>query len=107
MGIEFPIAPALATPIALANAGVTAADVAHWEINEAFAVVVLANMQILGLDVSKVNINGGAVSLGHPIGMSGARIVGSLAHHLESGEIGCASVSTVVVLPPPWSSKSF
>eukprot|EP00045_Choanoeca_perplexa_P010123 m.101329 g.101329 ORF g.101329 m.101329 type:complete len:416 (+) comp15163_c1_seq1:107-1354(+) len=90
--IEFPIAPALATPIALRNAGVSAADVARWEVNEAFAVVVLANAQLLDMDMTKVNINGGAVSLGHPIGMSGARIVGSLAHHLESGEIGCASI---------------
>eukprot|EP00730_Choanoeca_flexa_P000824 TRINITY_DN10353_c0_g1_i2.p1 TRINITY_DN10353_c0_g1~~TRINITY_DN10353_c0_g1_i2.p1 ORF type:complete len:450 (+),score=100.36 TRINITY_DN10353_c0_g1_i2:103-1350(+) len=90
--IEFPIAPALATPVALAHAGVDASDVARWEVNEAFAVVVLANAQLLDMPLDKVNINGGAVSLGHPIGMSGMRIVGSLAHHLESGEIGCASI---------------
>eukprot|EP00043_Microstomoeca_roanoka_P001327 m.32188 g.32188 ORF g.32188 m.32188 type:complete len:416 (-) comp10758_c0_seq1:217-1464(-) len=90
--IEFPIAPALATPIALENAGVSASDIARWEINEAFAIVVLANIKLLNLDASKVNINGGAVSIGHPIGMSGARIVGSLVHHLKSGELGCASI---------------
>ncbi|EGD77011.1 acetyl-Coenzyme A acetyltransferase 1 [Salpingoeca rosetta] len=90
--IEFPIAPALATPIALENAGVSVADISRWEINEAFAVVVLANMKMLNIDASKVNINGGAVSIGHPIGMSGARIVGSLVHHLEKGELGCASI---------------
>eukprot|EP01147_Barroeca_monosierra_P000966 gene966-4210_t len=90
--IEFPIAPALATPLALEDAGVSSNDISRWEVNEAFAVVALANIKLLNLDPTKVNINGGAVSIGHPIGMSGARIVGSLVHHLDSGELGCASI---------------
>lgn len=79
-------------------------DIARWEINEAFSAVVLANIKLLNLDPARVNVNGGAVSLGHPIGMSGARIVNSLAMHLKSGEYGVASIcnggggaSTVVV----------
>lgn len=90
--IDFPIAPAEAVPLALKNAGVSVSDISSWEVNEAFSVVALANMKILGLDASKVNMYGGAVSLGHPIGMSGARLVGSLAHQLESGQLGCASI---------------
>jgi acetyl-CoA C-acetyltransferase len=79
-------------------------DISRWEINEAFSAVVLANIKLLKLDPKLVNINGGAVSLGHPIGMSGARIVNSLALHLEPGQYGVASIcnggggaSTVVV----------
>lgn len=67
-------------------------DISRWEINEAFSAVVLASIKMLGLDPAKVNINGGAVSLGHPIGMSGARIVNSLAVHLERGQYGVASI---------------
>ena len=66
--IDFPTAPAAAVPKVLANAGVKKEDIASWEINEAFSVVVLANQKILGLDPEKVNVHGGAVSLGHPIG---------------------------------------
>ncbi len=66
--IDFPTAPSLAVPIALKHAGVTASDVQYHEINEAFAAVVLANMKLLNVDPSRVNVNGGAVSLGHPIG---------------------------------------
>ncbi|KAK3549901.1 hypothetical protein QTP86_015518 [Hemibagrus guttatus] len=66
--IDFPIAPAFAVPKVLSAAGVKKEDVAMWEINEAFSVVVLANIKMLDIDPSKVNINGGAVSLGHPIG---------------------------------------
>jgi acetyl-CoA C-acetyltransferase len=66
--IDFPIAPAFATPKLLELAGVKKDDVAMWEINEAFSVVVLANIKMLDLDPAKVNIHGGAVSLGHPIG---------------------------------------
>ena len=66
--IDFPIAPALATPKLLKQTGVHQDDVAMWEINEAFSVVVLANIQMLGVDPAKVNVNGGAVSIGHPIG---------------------------------------
>ena len=79
---------------ALDKAGLTVADVDYFEFNEAFAVVGLANAKILGLDNGKVNVNGGAVSLGHPIGMSGARIVGSLYHVMKRSDasIGCASI---------------
>ena len=90
--IDFPIAPALAVPKLLKQSGIRKEDVARWEINEAFSLVVLANMKVLDVDSSKVNINGGAVSLGHPIGMSGARLVTHLAHTLKKGEIGCASI---------------
>lgn len=62
------------------------------EINEAFSAVVLANIKELSLDPTKVNIHGGAVSLGHPIGMSGNRIVGHLAHSLKPGEFGLAGI---------------
>lgn len=90
--IDFPIAPALAVPKLLKQTGVRKQDVARWEINEAFSLVVLANMKVLELDGGNVNVNGGAVSLGHPIGMSGARLVTHLAHTLKKGEIGCASI---------------
>ncbi|KAJ8971115.1 hypothetical protein NQ317_018673 [Molorchus minor] len=90
--IDFPIAPAVAIPKLLKKTGVKVEDVALWEINEAFSVVVLANQQKLGLDPSKVNVHGGAVSLGHPIGMSGARIVVHLVHALKSGQKGVASI---------------
>lgn len=90
--IDFPIAPALAVPKLLAQAGVKKEDVAMWEINEAFSVVVLANIKKMDVDPTKVNIHGGAVSLGHPIGMSGARIVTHLTHTLKAGEFGCASI---------------
>lgn len=90
--IEFPIAPALAMPKALELAGLSHQDISMFEINEAFSVVVLANIKLLGLDPSKVNINGGAVSIGHPIGMSGARITGHLALNLKKGEYGLAGI---------------
>lgn len=92
--IDFPTAPAKATPKALNMAGIKANEVDFWEINEAFAVVVLANTKLLGLDPSKVNVDGGAVSLGHPIGMSGARLVTHLTHllHQRNGKFGCASI---------------
>lgn len=90
--IDFPIAPALAVPKLLERAGVRKEDVAMWEINEAFSLVVLANIKKMDVDPKKVNIHGGAVSLGHPIGMSGARIVTHMAHALKAGEFGCASI---------------
>jgi len=90
--IDFPIAPALAVPKLLEQTGVRKQDVALWEINEAFSLVVLANMKMMELDIKNVNVHGGAVSLGHPIGMSGARLVTHLAHNLKKGEIGCASI---------------
>ncbi|XP_017784569.1 PREDICTED: acetyl-CoA acetyltransferase, mitochondrial isoform X2 [Nicrophorus vespilloides] len=90
--IDFPIAPAKGIPTLLQKAGVNKDDVAMWEINEAFSVVVLANQKVLDIDPSKVNIHGGAVSLGHPIGMSGARIVAHLVHALKPGQKGVASI---------------
>uniref|UniRef100_A0A8I5Y5Z3 Acetyl-CoA acetyltransferase, mitochondrial n=1 Tax=Rattus norvegicus TaxID=10116 RepID=A0A8I5Y5Z3_RAT len=73
-------------------AGLKKEDIAMWEVNEAFSVVVLANIKMLEIDPQKVNVHGGAVSLGHPIGMSGARIVVHLAHALKQGEFGLASI---------------
>ena len=70
----------------------TPQDVDLWEINEAFSVVVLANMKIHGLDHSKVNIHGGAVSLGHPLGASGTRITNHLMYALNPGQKGVASI---------------
>lgn len=90
--IDFPIAPAIAIPKLLKQTGVKKDDVAMWEINEAFSVVAVANQKLLELDPTKINIHGGAVSLGHPIGMSGARIVVHLCHALKKGEKGVASI---------------
>ncbi|CAH1108733.1 unnamed protein product [Psylliodes chrysocephalus] len=90
--VDFPIAPAVAIPKLLEKTGVSKDEVAMWEINEAFSVVVLANQQILGLNPDKINIHGGAVSLGHPIGMSGARLIVHLVHSLKSGEKGVAAI---------------
>lgn len=90
--IDFPIAPALAIPKLLKKTNVNKNDISMWEINEAFSVVVEANQKILDIDPEKVNIHGGAVSLGHPIGMSGARIIVHLVHALKSGEKGVASI---------------
>ncbi|MCC5914381.1 MAG: acetyl-CoA C-acyltransferase [Balneolaceae bacterium] len=90
----FTTAPSDAIPVALKRAGLSKDDVDLFEINEAFSVVSLANNQILELDPEKVNINGGAVSIGHPIGCSGARIVVTLLHALKrtGGKIGCAGI---------------
>jgi len=90
----FTTAPAKALPKALANAGISQNDVEFFELNEAFSVVGLANIKILGLDAKKVNVNGGAVSLGHPLGMSGARIVIALTSILEqnNAKYGAAAI---------------
>lgn len=90
--IDFPIAPAFAMPKLLELAGISKEDVTMWEINEAFSVVALACIKMMNLDASKVNIHGGAVSIGHPIGMSGNRIVGHLVHSLIKGQLGVASI---------------
>ncbi|KAH9149782.1 hypothetical protein AeRB84_007263 [Aphanomyces euteiches] len=92
--IDFTTSPAKAIPIAAKHAKLSLQDIEYHEINEAYAVVLLANMQLLNLDHSRVNVNGGAVALGHPIGMSGARIVGTLIHILQQNDatIGCASI---------------
>ena len=90
----FTTAPAKAVPVALDKAGITTADVDFFELNEAFSVVGLANIEKLNLDANKVNVNGGAVSLGHPLGCSGARIVVTLINVLKqnNGKIGAAAI---------------
>lgn len=90
----FTTAPAKAIPLALSRAGIDKSEVDYFEINEAFSVVSLANNQILELDPAKVNLNGGAVALGHPLGASGARIVVTLLHVLKQneGKIGVAGI---------------
>ncbi|GAA4773168.1 MULTISPECIES: acetyl-CoA C-acyltransferase [Flavobacterium] len=90
----FTTAPAKALPIALKKAGINSDEVDFFEFNEAFSVVGLANAKILGLDNNKVNVNGGAVSLGHPLGCSGARIIVTLINVLEqnNAKIGAAAI---------------
>ena len=90
----FTTAPAKALPVALAKAGISTTCVDYFELNEAFSVVGLANIKILELDADKVNVNGGAVSLGHPLGSSGSRIIVSLLHILaqNNGKIGAAGI---------------
>jgi acetyl-CoA C-acetyltransferase len=90
----FTTAPAKALPKALDKVGLSVSDVDFFEFNEAFSVVGLANAKILGLDNSKININGGAVSLGHPLGCSGARIVVTLINVLQqnNAKIGAAAI---------------
>ena len=90
----FTTAPAKALPKALEKAGISQNDVDFFELNEAFSVVGLANIKLLGLDAEKVNVNGGAVSLGHPLGMSGARIVIALTSILEqnNAKYGAAAI---------------
>lgn len=90
----FTTAPAKALPKALDRAGVSLEDIDYFEFNEAFSVVGLANMKILGLQDSNVNVNGGAVSLGHPLGCSGARITITLLNVLEqnNAKLGAAAI---------------
>jgi acetyl-CoA C-acetyltransferase len=86
--------PASAAKKALEKAGLQPGDIDLWEINEAFASVTLNSIRMLGIDEERVNVNGGAVALGHPIGASGARILGSLVHELRrrGGGLGCAAI---------------
>jgi acetyl-CoA C-acetyltransferase len=86
--------PAKAAVKALEKAGLKAGDIDLWEINEAFASVTLNSIRMLGIDEDKVNVNGGAVALGHPIGASGARILGTLVYELRrrGGGLGCAAI---------------
>ncbi|MGZ5336939.1 MAG: acetyl-CoA C-acetyltransferase [Solirubrobacterales bacterium] len=86
--------PAGAAKQALEKIGKSAEDVDLWEINEAFASVAINSMRVLGIDEEKVNVNGGAIALGHPIGASGARIIGALIHELRrrGGGLGCAAI---------------
>jgi acetyl-CoA C-acetyltransferase len=86
--------PASAAKKALEKAGLQPGDIDVWEINEAFASVTLNSIRMLGIEEERVNVNGGAVALGHPIGASGARILGSLVHELRrrGGGLGCAAI---------------
>lgn len=92
--VDFSTAPSDAIPRALAHAGVTLKDVQYHEINEAFSLVPIVNAKLLGIDIDTINVHGGAVALGHPIGFSGARIIGSLYNVLKAKDatIGCASI---------------
>jgi acetyl-CoA C-acetyltransferase len=94
---EFPYlarTPARAAQQALERIGKSAEDIDLWEINEAFASVALNSLRMLGVDEGEVNVNGGAIALGHPIGASGGRIVGALVHELRrrGGGLGCAAI---------------
>jgi acetyl-CoA C-acetyltransferase len=90
----FTTAPTLAAPLALKRAGLKASDIDFYEVNEAFAVVTLAFEKTLEIDHDKVNVHGGACSLGHPLGASGARIVTTLSHILDDqkGKYGLATL---------------
>jgi acetyl-CoA C-acetyltransferase len=90
----FTTAPSKAIPIALDKAGLKTSDVDFWELNQAFSVVGIANTRILGLDPSKVDVNGGAVALGHPLGNSGSRIIVTLINVLKqnNGKVGGAGI---------------
>lgn len=90
----FTTAPTIAAPIALQRAGLTTNDISFFEVNEAFAVVTMAFNQVMGVDDSKVNVYGGAVALGHPLGASGARIITTLNNvlHQENGRYGLAAI---------------
>jgi acetyl-CoA C-acetyltransferase len=90
----FTTAPAKALPKALAKANLGLDDMDYFELNEAFSVVGIANTKILGISADKTNVNGGAVSIGHPLGASGARIIMSLISvlHQENGTYGAAGI---------------
>ncbi|EFY87373.1 erg10, acetyl-CoA C-acetyltransferase [Metarhizium acridum] len=91
---RFTVAPSLAIPKAIKHAGLTDKDIDFYEINEAFSVVALANIKLLGLDADKVNVFGGSVAIGHPLGCSGARIITTLTSVLKEkgAKIGCAGI---------------
>lgn len=90
----FTTAPSRAIPVALKRAGLEASDIDYWELNEAFSVVGLVNMKLMGLNPEKVDVNGGAVSLGHPLGNSGSRIIVTLINVLKQngGLYGAAGI---------------
>lgn len=90
----FTMAPSKAVPSALEKAGLSTGDIDFWELNEAFSVVGIANTKELGLDPSKVDVNGGAVSIGHPLGNSGSRIIVTLINVLKqnNGKLGAAGI---------------
>ena len=91
---RFTTAPAKALPLAAKKAGLSVSDIDYFELNEAFSVVGLANIKLLGIDAAKTNVNGGAVSLGHPLGCSGARIIVTLINVLKQngGHYGGAGI---------------
>lgn len=91
---KFTTAPAIALPKAVEKAGLKMSDISFIELNEAFSVVALANMKLMNLDASKVNVNGGAVALGHPLGASGARIIVTLLSVLKqnNAKYGAAAI---------------
>jgi acetyl-CoA C-acetyltransferase len=90
----FTTAPSKAIPVALKRAGLEVSDINYWELNEAFSVVGLVNMQLMGLSPDKVDVNGGAVSIGHPLGNSGSRIIVTLINVLKQngGRYGAAGI---------------
>jgi acetyl-CoA C-acetyltransferase len=90
----FTTTPAIALPKAAEKAGIKISDIEYFELNEAFSVVGLANTKLMNLDASKVNVNGGAVSLGHPLGASGARVIVTLINVLKqnNAKIGGAAI---------------
>ncbi|NVK03649.1 MAG: acetyl-CoA C-acyltransferase [Flavobacteriia bacterium] len=90
----FTTAPAKAVPVAIERAGLKKEDIEYYELNEAFSVVGLANVKLLGIDAEKTNVNGGAVSIGHPLGCSGARILVTLINVLEqnNAKYGAAGI---------------
>lgn len=90
----FTTSPSLALPKAVEKAGLKMGDISFFELNEAFSVVGLANIKLMNLDASKVNVNGGAVSLGHPLGASGARVIVTLINVLKqnNGKYGAAGI---------------
>ena len=90
----FTTAPAKAVPKALAKANLSTEEIDFWELNQAFSVVGLVNTKLLGLDPTKVDVNGGAVALGHPLGSSGSRIIVTLINVLKqnNGRFGAAGI---------------
>ena len=90
----FTTSPSLAVPKALEKANLKVSDIDFWELNQAFSVVGIANTKLLGLDSTKVDVNGGAVALGHPLGNSGSRIIVTLIHVLKQnhGKLGAAGI---------------
>ncbi|UMM17096.1 hypothetical protein L5515_013817 [Caenorhabditis briggsae] len=90
--IDFTVAPVDAVRALLKKSGLQVSDISLWELNEAFAVTVLAFIKELNIDPSVVNVKGGAVAIGHPLGMSGLRIVNSLAYSLAPGQLGVAAI---------------
>lgn len=90
--IDFTVAPVNAVQALLTAHGLSVNDIALWEVNEAFSVTVLAFAKDLGIDLARVNVKGGAVAIGHPLGMSGLRVVNSLAYSLLPGQLGVAAI---------------